>query len=536
MLHKPFELPPPQAFNMPERYTEWRPFQDLAILEIVDTDKRFITQVCPTGFGKSLTYVAAATLQRGRGIILTSTKGLQSQLIFDFKSMGAVDIRGRNAYPCLLLNDGSRCDTGPCNAGIRCKLRDSGCSYFDKVKEALKAPLVISNYAYWMTSNAYGDGLGKFNFMVCDEAHDTPDTVSSFLTVKLSRTDPLIKPILPSNNEIYQMTMPMWKAWAWDRGKGVGVEVDALVDYIKGGGGDQNDRWKLSRLRSLLQDLETLAKADEDDWVLDVDKFSATFCPIWPKAYCEKYLFQDIEKVLLTSASVRAKTMEYLGIAGEELIMSEYPHMFPVDRRLLIHIPTIRLNFRTTPEEMRVWQRRVDQIIRPRLDRKGIMHTGSYIRRDLILNNSKFKSSMITHQRADTERRVLEFKDSMPPSTLVSPSVTTGFDFPYDECRYQIIGKLCYPDTRNKITAARAKDDRDYAPYIAMQQLVQACGRGCRAADDLCENFIIDDNIGWFMERYSSFAPDWFNEAFVAKGAIPPPATLYKGEYHDDNM
>jgi len=116
---------------------------------------------------------------------------------------------------------------------------------------------------------------------------------------------------------------------------------------------------------------------------------------------------------------------------------------------------------------------------------------------------------------------------------LVSPAVTTGFDFPYDAAEYQIIGKIAYPDTRNRITKARCDADPEYAPYIAMQQLVQTCGRATRAADDFSENFVIDDTFGWFMKRYHRFAPQWFKESVVSRIFPPDPQTNKLEEEED---
>ena len=108
-----------------------------------------------------------------------------------------------------------------------------------------------------------------------------------------------------------------------------------------------------------------------------------------------------------------------------------------------------------------------------------------------------------------------------PPAILVSPSVVTGYDFPYDECRFQIVGKLGFPDTRDPIMKARIKKDPDYSSYLAMQSLVQSSGRGGRATDDWCETFIIDDNAKWFLWKFKHFAPDWFMRAYTRLQFVP---------------
>ena len=130
---------------------------------------------------------------------------------------------------------------------------------------------------------------------------------------------------------------------------------------------------------------------------------------------------------------------------------------------------------------------------------------------------------MISHRTKDLPIQVRNFKASQHPIILVSPSIATGYDFPYQECEYQILGKVPYPDTRSKLIKARCDKDKDYAPYIAMMNLVQACGRGTRAPDDHCENFIIDDNIKWFKWKFADFAPKWWHQAYKQLATIPEP-------------
>ena len=110
-----------------------------------------------------------------------------------------------------------------------------------------------------------------------------------------------------------------------------------------------------------------------------------------------------------------------------------------------------------------------------------------------------------------------------PPALLVSPSIGTGYDFPYEDCQYQIIGKLPFPDTRSAVMKERCKEDKEFQHYFTMMQLVQMCGRGMRAEDDICENLIIDDNFIWMINRYGYFAPEWFLQAIVKSNIIPKP-------------
>lgn len=507
-------LPPPKAFGLP--YDSWRDGQEKAIMEVTDTKRRFVAQACPTGFGKSLVYVAAALLNGGRTVFLTSTKGLQSQLARDFgKSPGLCDIRGKNAYPCVASEGTTSCENGPCAAGVKCGMRGL-CVYYNKLKDAQHSDLVVTNYACWMYLQKYGEGIGKFDMMVCDEAHSAPDMVGSFLQAEFSVTRPVEKAIIPAQSE--KKTANGWVGWAKHHHTLIELEI---ADMRDAGSPNKKDLRRLLYLGRTLEKLGKVLKMDES-WVVDRSRDKLLFSPVWPGEHAEGALFKCIDKVNLVSATLRPKTLKLLGINGG-FDFSEYDHPFPLENRRLIHIPTVRMNHRTTEVGLRTWLDRIDQIVRSRGESKGIIHTVSYDRRNRIMSRSKNRERLVSHERRGAEDAVKNFKVDDRPRVLVSPSLAIGWDFPYDECRFQIISKLAYPDTRGALMRRRVEQDQEYTSYLAMQELIQACGRGVRAKDDWCENFVIDDNVLWFLKRYSIFAPKWFLDGFVSTRTIPRP-------------
>jgi len=154
---------------------------------------------------------------------------------------------------------------------------------------------------------------------------------------------------------------------------------------------------------------------------------------------------------------------------------------------------------------------------------KGIIHTVSYDRAWRIKKASDFGKYAIVHGSNDTAMRVAGFKHRKPPAFLVSPSLSTGWDFPYDQCEWQIIAKVPFPNSSSLIMQERQKLDPELAFNIAWQNIVQAAGRGCRAEDDHCETLIIDDHFNWLHSRYSHLAPKWFLEAIQYCKVLPKP-------------
>lgn len=518
-------LPEPKCFGLPEKFTSWRVHQDQAIWEQIHSEKRFHTCIAAVGSGKSLSYVTTALVSGKRAVILTSTKQLQTQLMRDFSDIGMVDVRGRNAYECRLESDGTTCDHGPCVTGANCQFKRGGCDYFDAMRAAKSASLIVTNYACWMTQLKHGHGFGEIDLLICDEAHDIPSMLDSFLTIDLNRRQQEIKDILPMG-DLNHLTLEDWRGWAKAHINGIDEEITRLSRNLKDGG-NRSARRRLSVLKALKGYLDTISQLSEDDeWVFETDEYSVRFAPAWPAQYAESALFHHIDKVILTSGSVRPKTLEILGINSEDSEVVEYPHTFPVDRRILFHVPTIRLNRHTTPEQLKVLTVRVDQVIRNRMDRKGLIHTVSYARNKFVYEHSEFAAFMMTNKRGKAEAALKKYLESVPPTILISPSMMTGVDLPYDHCRYQIILKVPYPSTQGALMKARSERDPGYPSYIAAQNLVQAYGRTTRSEDDLSETVIVDDNILWFLWKYKDYVPQYFHDAFRSVRSIPSPPQL----------
>ncbi len=530
-------LPPPAVFGVPAKFSHWRGVQERGILAAMNSDRRFIFQAMPTGSGKSLCYVSHALISGARTCILTSTKGLQSQLVNDFGESGLVDIRGMNSYSCRAAESEfgmpsgrtHSCDDGPCKAGLRCTLRDSGCSYYDAYHTAQSAQLVVTNYMYWMTIHRYGEGLGPFDLLILDEGHDAPDELSSFLSIELDLFE--IEGVMKARPMADGVGVDDWRKWAAHHAALLQSRLDTLSDMAKskredGGRVDHGTLREIRSIRLVLGKCKSLAES-RGEWVFErTGKNKFQFDPIWPSQYAESILFRGTPKVVVFSATIRPKTAAILGLSPDDYDFNEYPSSFPPSRRPVVHVPTCQMSHRTSPEDQERWATRIDQIIRQRMDRKGIVHTVSFARRNLIFQHSEFRDIMYTNTSDNTRHVIEEFKRAKPPAVLVSPSVTTGWDFPFDECQFQIIGKIPFPDTRPLVTQARSQSDKDYAAYIAAQTLVQMAGRGMRDEMDVCETIVIDDNWKWFLWKYRHLFPGWFMEACKTSVTIPKPPMI----------
>ena len=498
-------LPPSDLGFSSSHFPSWRPGQENIITNMLHSPFHYHVSVVPTGGGKSISYMAAAMMTRGRSLVLTSTKGLQDQLAHDFDGLIAI-IKGKSAYKCKSSGNTWSCKTGSCQWGYQCPYKEAGCEYHDAIRAANKARIVVTNYSFWMSNKP--ETLGPFNLLIMDEAHDAAEHLLGSLSMEITREEVYGIAHWPSP------TSSAHTLYEWVKVlKGI---VDDMVKKKKGG-----ERGKF-RFLSLQQKLVILDQIWMDNWVVEHHGKSITWDAIWPAPLAQSYLFRQIPKVIMTSAFVTKADLMMLGIKDDtETEYVEYPSTFPVAHRPVYFIPTARMDRNITDAGMNAWANRIDQIIGSRFGWKGLIHAVSYDRSRRICNFSMYKEFMLNHNDGATADVVSRFKESDPPCILVSPSMVTGYDFPYDLANWQIISKVAFPDSRPLVMKARQRINPDYGCYIALKQLVQATGRICRAPDDWGDTFIIDSHFGWVKNKYKHLLPKWWVESVKEVSIIP---------------
>jgi len=373
-----------------------------------------------------------------RIIYLTSTKGLTQQLMDDFESIGLVKIEGKGNYLCEGL-PGHTCDTGSLS---KCMYKGSSmCPWFAARSQASSQRLVTSNYACYMASYKYGNGFGHFDVMVCDEAHNVPDELARALSIQIGEREVHedIKRDWPVSSDLDNMDA--WKHWALvsrtmadQHLQRIKIEIDKNGSKPKPATVQQYQHYN-----SMVRRFADIATCRPEKWVVDTWMHGYQFDPIDPSEYAERTLFRGIEKVILVSGTLKHKVLDMLGIECDYAVY-DYPYNGDAFRCPIMYIPTESVNYYSQPWQLRKIVARIDEIIESRMDRKGIIHTSNYKLRDFIMAHSKYgdragaNKIMISNYSGTgdiTSMVVDRFKSHKPPAVLVTPSVTTGYDFPY---------------------------------------------------------------------------------------------------------
>ena len=545
----------PSELGLPEKFTSWRSDQWSAVNRILSSTKRFVVICMPTGAGKSLVAMAAAVLS-GRTVVLTATKGLQEQISAEMESLVS-DIRGLNNYLCPIAETlGIAKDTtvgdAPCQCGYGCVKRRGGCTFYDQYRTAQKSDVVVTNYQMWMNDGAKESGdrgdlqygippvasdvyeieaareKQKVRMLICDEIHDGPEQVSMFLGVDFSRRECLAMRLdWPDAG----LSVDDWRQWAIGWLIKVAVRVSDAEAKVKSSGGRSWSK-ELKHLRDIKRKLDRLSGMQAaDGWILNEEDvqgrsmISVRFDPLSPARYAEQALWRGIEKIVLVSATVRPKTAELLGISRDDLEFVEYPSSFDPARRPTIYVPSPRMTYRTEQDDttMKIWLGRLDSIIEKNLHHKGLVHCVSYRRMEFIKNNSECARYMLTHNTRDRNQIIEEFRRRPAPAILLSPSVDTGYDFKDSEARFQIISKLPFASTQDRLIKARQDKDKEYGLYLTAQTLVQMAGRIVRSEKDFGSTYILDGNFEWMYWRCRQWFPNWFQEAVVWADGVPEP-------------
>ncbi len=510
----------PTDLGISDKFDHWRNGQKESIEESLFCDKRVKANCAPTGFGKSLCYVTEALMSSGRTCIVTQTKGLEDQVMEDFGSVGLVNIRGKDNYKCV-YKPGWSCRDGSVGS---CPAREEAtvCPYAGALVKTKEARIVVTNTKYWLAMHKYGGGLGAFDQVIFDEADNCPDDLAENVQVALSFRE--VEEILGSSFPSPSSTGDVWKAWASKarvKCQELFTQKQAQVAAAK----SPRPSWisDLHHLKNMVQKFATVALMKAEDWVWEDFDWGWQFDPIKYHRYRESRMFLKIPSVSLYSATIRPKTCHMLGFRNEDFLFMDHPSVFDPERSPVYYIDAMKVDRNSGDLSLLIM--RMDQVAMPRLRLgwNGAVHVTSFDYRDTVVKLSDCRSQIVSHWNGSPVlEAVKRYRDQ--GGLLVSPSITTGYNFRDDECRFVISLKTPFLP-RTKVIKAREKADPFFGPYHTMRKLVQGFGRARRSSSDWSENFILDGHFINFYRRYGFFAPREFQERMKWPSGIPRPVT-----------
>lgn len=520
-------LPEPKELGIP--VPGWRPWQP-DVIEWVDSvfaEKNIAVLNAPPGVGKSIIALGFGRLDpRSTAILLTGTKQLQDQ--YASTAPGIVDMRGRGNFRCTLLGGYHTADEGVCTIGEPCeyKIADplSGrieCPYYRRKAEAGRAWEVVTSYQFYLRDLLGGHTLSPVraprDLLVLDEAHELEDHIRHWREVNVTtraRTLLGIHETSPGDPDWLAGVLALGKEW-------LGAHDDVRRFWGDADRDARRDYTSIVRLAETLGPVEFALRKESAAWVYEYDKFSGqlTYKPVLVSGEAASPLWTSAKKFLLMSATITRIDLAELGLDPETYSYRELPSPFPTSHRPIIYSPSARVNQSMSQEDLAEWVDSLDEILESHPGDKGLVHTANYKLAQHYLVRSRFSRRLMSHTGLTRSSSLDDFKRSPEPVVLVSPSMTTGVDLPYDYCRFQVIAKIQWPNKGDRQIETRLGLPGGDAWYAnkAVSHLVQAYGRGVRAADDSAVLYIIDSSYDMVRNRWGKLLPRYFTEAVVRR-------------------
>lgn len=510
------------------------------IFEAITKGYKFIILEAGTGTGKSAIAATLANMHES-SYILTITKQLQDQYLKDFNDFKLV--KGRSNFLCksyLKDNIHHNCSEGKCIIeGYNCpySIKNENpptCHYYHQKYLALNSKTVITNYPYMFLELNYVEDFTKRNLLICDEAHNLESMLMNQLKLEFSKNElkEYIKYEL-TDDKIYDLNNASYTEWIGfiEEIKNAYTEELSKIENI-------NKKELLIKIAALKQKINDCNRFitniifDPNSWIVDFDEEYDVleFKPVKVENYAVNTLFDYADVCLLMSATVLDYELfaKWLGIPINEIYAIRRKTPFDTTRNPIINSDKynlsksyIRVN---APKTINL----IKEILKKHENEKGIIHTVSTQCMYFIMENIKDKR-LIAHNTKNRSEILEEFKNSNDALVLVSPSMDEGVDLPGDECRFQIIYKIPYPDLGSKQVKSRMNLDREWYDYKTSLRLVQTHGRGMRFEDDYCTTYFIDNRLKNYSLT-SKFIPQDFKDLVRLKNNQDIKKLIGKGE------
>lgn len=494
----------------------------------------------PTGIGKSVTiYTVSKVMQElnssYRTTIITGTTGLQDQYTQDFPEI--YDLRGKTRYPCSK-------GVGPYNS-VGCRqavaqgkcFKAMQCDYFmTRTKWCNEAKIRITNTSFQIEACPQIVMMpeNKASLIAIDECHELPNHLISHSTLKIVAGDlfhtkrimgeafvghvidvidsyiniPVGSAFKPSKEQ--RKTMSELKTI-------VDAAIDSLEPQMKDpkAGNKSSVGGAIEELQQVGDKIDLYVSLENGEWILtefEINK-KIELKPVYAFQVSNHGIFRKAKQFVHMSATICGfeEYRKSLGITDSYVEIS-IGNPIPVENRPVKLVSNVQVSGNFDRAKVAAT---IDKIIERHGNENGVVHTVSFKLAEEIRQHSKYKSRMTISNDRKEIMRLLSKKDS--GNIILSPSITTGYDFKGDMARWGVIAKIPFlyiGDTHVKLNMSR--NGRWYARE-AILKLVQSCGRIVRGPSDHGVNYVIDSNVNRLIRDNHDMFPEWFLESLIVR-------------------
>jgi Rad3-related DNA helicase len=544
----------------PEQYSP-RPQQTEA-MNLIDaafaSGKRVVSLEMPTGGGKSFITQAFARRVRAEGgstHFLTIQKILQEQYAVDFPAPEIEILKGRANYECTHADAEEQYGKPMDAANGVCKKLNKGilpdcieppytpqdavtfeppieahrCPYWKQLTKCIRSPITLFNFSSFLFQQRIGR-FGVRDLMVIDEAHNIEGQLMNFVELMLREKDLDLIGVRIDKKITTSEQLVMWL-----REKEVMQRLADRIGTEKKGVPNTEDISEdlAAAEHQALQNLQMKLKnfftyLEMTDWIVETQekefhgrKEKRLVCrPLYAKDFAHDLLFSKGKRILAVSATILSKRVwaSNLGLKSDEVEFIQMGTDFPKEKRP-IHLEYVgSMNYKHKHKTLPKLIDWIKNVLLPRHEgERGIIHSHSF---DILnaIRKGVPSDRFIFHESGQDKREVLALHAERPDSIIVAPAFHEGVDLKDDLSRFQVIAKVPYPSTQDKIIGERLSRDGEWYGWVSALKLVQSYGRSVRSKTDYAVTYLIDEGFKFFRSRNSHLLPPWFKEALV-KGA-----------------
>lgn len=538
-----YALPPGKAFTAEQSsLSAW-------IVGQFSSGKRLVTYSAPTGTGKSVLNLAVAA-GMGPCAYVTPQKVLVDQLASDpLTAPHVAAVKGAGNYPCPEFGD---CAVGRSargksawegerenkrNPGRCSRVSSGGCPYSAALATAQSSRVAVTTLHYWFFARAIS-GQDR-PLLICDEAQDLEEVLAGLhrITVGGARDESARAAGFDSLPQTEAALGEWWPKYiaemAAELSRVSEQEQQAADSYAL-----HKDPLRLALLRDLHRRRLSIERRihnasvmdDETEnknlpWCVDFRSSNghnrAVVSPVTVQRFCRRYLLGEGNgngRVALVSSATPPSRQD-LDSTEDEYARRDVPRGFPPENRTVFAWPVASTAKRNRESGLKRAADAIDLLAKTRYSGwKGIVHCHAKSVMAGILQH--LKTPRLVQRDGEREGSLEEWRKSTVPLFL-SVAMEQGIDLPGDDCRWQVLPVVPFPDLSDKRVQQRKAlpDGADWYLRRTANQIIQASGRNCRSASDWGHTWLLASEFKMVLNQKTSapsagIYPAWWLDAF----------------------
>jgi len=488
-----------------------------AMRELLEADMDNIILKAPTGFGKTIVFLAKANAE-APALIVEPYRALQDQLGEKF---GLFVVKGKANYPCIAHN--VTADVAPCNYGGECDEKDK-CPYRLAIESA---KTILGNGGIVVTNHGnYKLFYNWARIIIFDEFHRIlEETTNSIRLYSVSKNDLEVgsldeligKEIKALDEEISNAKSELER---YEVGSMEYVTIAKRINRLK---------HKKEKLNFVFENIDYAFAYWKEITKKDGSKEAAVYVKL-----DEVIVFKRMLKWKKKKVFVSATPPEVKGVEGVKVIEAR-ADFINKQNAPIIYLPIQKLTYWSIKRDEGKLKLVADFIKlfygylkHNEKTKKAIVHSGNIRLHGRKLAKFLQPYKVILHEKGKLDETLKKFKES-DAHFLVVASGDVGFDFHGYDYTVQFIAKVPYPSWNEEWQARAKRFGKEETEKLynkkAIDTILQICGRICRGGDDVGYTIILDSKFEDLFRDYYEFFDEGFRSRLID---LSPMKTLEK--------